>query len=44
MIKCKNNFCAYNKWVEMGQTKKQRRKKVARENRIISLAPAVNFW
>jgi hypothetical protein len=44
MIKCKNSLYAYNKWVEMGQTKKQTRKKVAREKRVMSVAPAANLW
>jgi hypothetical protein len=40
MIKCKNNIYAYNEWVEMGQTKKETRKKVTRKNRVVSVAPA----
>jgi hypothetical protein len=43
-IKCKNNLCAYNEWEEMRQTKKVTRKKVAKKNRIVSLAPTAKFW
>jgi len=28
----------------MGQTKKETRKKVAKKNRVVSVAPAATFW
>jgi len=43
-MKCRNNLYAYNEWVDMGQTKEETRKNVARKNRVVSVAPVATFW